>query len=190
VLKYVIGAAVAAGFATPALAQEGAPFTGPRIEAIVGWDNADVDGDSADGAVYGAAIGYDFQLGGAVVGIEGEINDSTAKDCVDDVLVTGDEFCVKAGRDLYAGARVGAIVGEATLLYAKAGYTNGRASVVYTDEVGEKTSEGTNLDGIRGGAGIEHLVGTNFYLKAEYRYSNYEADVERHQVVAGVGFRF
>jgi outer membrane immunogenic protein len=33
-------------------------------------------------------------------------------------------------------------------------------------------------------------LGTNSFAKAEYRYSNYEQGVERHQVMGGFGFRF
>ena len=43
---------------------------------------------------------------------------------------------------------------------------------------------------LRVGAGVEQQLGTNLYAKAEYRYSNYEAGIERHQVLGGVGFRF
>jgi outer membrane immunogenic protein len=47
-----------------------------------------------------------------------------------------------------------------------------------------------NADGIRAGAGLEYALGQNLFVKAEYRYSNYEAGVERNQVVGGFGFRF
>ena len=49
---------------------------------------------------------------------------------------------------------------------------------------------------LRLGAGLEQKLGTNTFVKAEYRYSNYkeiedfDIDADRHQVVAGVGIRF
>ena len=191
--KYLLAALASAAFATPALAQDGAPFTGPRVEGIVGWDRAQNNGSHDDGIAYGVGVGYDFQAGGAVLGIEGEASDSTAKDCSRDVAAAGDRLCAKAGRDLYVGGRVGAVVALGTLLYAKAGYTNDRANLSYTAAAGGPLASykaHESLDGVRAGAGVEHMLGRNAYVKAEYRYSNYEKGFDRHQVVGGVGFRF
>ena len=187
----VVASLAATALATPALAQDKAPFSGLRVEGIAGWDRAQVPNDHTNGVVYGAGIGYDFRAGGAVLGIEGEASDSTGKQCVTGTLVAADKLCANAGRDLYVGARIGAAVGPATLLYAKAGYTNARFNVNYTEPTGVNDfSVHDSLDGIRVGGGIEQAVGRNAYVKAEYRYSNYEQGVDRHQVVAGFGFRF
>jgi len=188
----ILAAAVAAGaIAAPAAAREPGSFTGVRVEGLAGWDRPQTGGDHADGVAYGVGLGYDFQAGGAVVGLEGEASDSTARECVTGFAIAGDRLCTRTGRDLYAGGRVGAVIGEGTLLYAKAGYTNARAETRYTAAAaGAVTKAGQNLDGLRVGAGIERAVGRNAFLKAEYRYSNYEAGVERHQVVGGFGFRF
>ena len=55
--------------AAPAFAQD-ATFTGPRAEAVVGWDRVTDDSfntdNSRDGVVYGGQVGYDFQRGNAV----------------------------------------------------------------------------------------------------------------------------
>lgn len=175
--------------AAPAVAQVGAPFTGARVEGLVGYDNVVSDGHD-DGVNYGVAGGYDFQMGGALVGVEGEIADSSTKQCVGAQTVASPELCAKAARDLYVGGRVGTVIGGRTLLYAKAGYTNARFKL--TEDYGDaRTTLGsTNLDGARLGAGAEYAVGPNSFVKAEYRYSNYEDGFERHQVVAGFGFRF
>lgn len=190
---YLLAALMAGSLATPALAQDRAPFTGPRVEGIVGWDRTQAEGAGhEDGVAYGAGVGYDIQMGGAVVGIEGEVSDANTDRCVGDFDVTGDKLCFKAKRDLYAGGRVGSVIGANTLLYAKAGYTNARYSLDY-DDGGTGTSnfsDSSNLDGLRVGAGLEHSLGSNAYLKAEYRYSNYEKGFERHQVVGGFGVRF
>lgn len=192
--KYIVAALLASSFAAaPALAQEGAPFTGPRIEGLVGWDRAQIeDGGREDGVAYGVGVGYDFQMGGAVVGVEGEAALSTTDECVTGLVTAGDELCFKAKRDLYAGARIGTVVGSSTLLYAKGGYTNGRFGLDY-DDGGSGAGDydlSRNLDGARIGAGLEHAVGPNSFVKAEYRYSNYEDGFERHQALAGFGFRF
>ena len=190
--KLIVVASLAAmSAATPALAQAKAPFTGFRVEGIAGWDRAQVPNDRTNGIVYGAGAGYDFQAGRAVLGIEGEASDSSGKECVSGTIVAADRLCANVGRDLYVGGRVGALVGPATLLYAKAGYTNARFNLNYTEPTGVNNFKvHDNYDGVRVGGGIEQAVGRNAYVKAEYRYSNYEQNVDRHQVVAGFGLRF
>lgn len=195
--KYLLAALVAGTVATPALSQQvapAAPFTGLRVEGIVGYDRGGTeDVDDSEGVVYGAGVGYDFQLGNLVAGIEGEVSDSTVDECSDAVIVAGDTLCAQVGRDLYVGGRVGSLVGPRTLLYAKAGYTNGRLATEYEDGIDGDAGDielGEELDGARLGAGIEHAIGPNSFVKAEYRYSNYEQGFEKHQAVAGFGFRF
>ena len=191
--NHLFAIALVTATATPALAQEAAPFSGARVEGLVGYDTTDVEGENSDGVSYGAQIGYDVQSRGAVFGVEGEIADSTVDECVQDVDVTGDELCVSAGRDLYAGGRVGAVVSPNVLVYGKAGYTNARVNADYDDGTADTAAdfdEGENLDGVRVGGGVELALGPNSYAKTEYRYSNYEQGFDRHQVVAGFGFRF
>jgi outer membrane immunogenic protein len=166
-----VAAAIAAASAAPAFAQNAAPaFNGGHIEAIGGFDSISGGGDSENGVAFGISGGYDFRSGGAVFGVELEAADSTISD-------SG----VSASRDLYAGARVGGVVSENVLLYGKVGYTNARASFGGT---------GVNFDGIRAGAGVEFLLGRNFSLRGEYRYSNYEDGLSRNQGLVGLGFRF
>ena len=184
------GAALAA---TPAAAQDAANFSGPRVEGIVGYDTTDVEDEGSSGIAYGVGLGYDFQTGGLVVGVEGEASDSTLDECVSDVDLVGDELCVDAGRDLYIGGRIGAAVSRNVLLYGKAGYTNARIALDYEDGTTGTAldfEEGENLDGVRIGGGVEFALGPNAYARTEYRYSNYEQGFDRHQVVAGFGFRF
>lgn len=161
--------ALVAATATPAFAQDGS-FTGPRAEVVAGWDHVGGLGDGESGFAYGGAIGYDKQLGKVVIGADAEITGSTTEE-------TG----VSAGRDLYAGARLGVVAPGSILVYGKGGYTNARVSFAGTGE---------NYDGYRLGAGVERNFG-KFYGKIEYRYSRYEeVDLNRDQVVAGIGYRF
>jgi outer membrane immunogenic protein len=175
---------------SPAMAQESAPFTGPRVEGLVGIDRVQSNGDHDDAVGYGAAVGYDMQMGGLVVGAEAEYSDSDNRTCGGSATVADPRLCLKSGRDLYAGGRVGTVIGGSTLLYAKAGYTNAQAKLTSDDGTDQITLDKSNLDGVRVGAGVEHAVGPRSYVKAEYRYSNYEAGVQRHQGMAGFGFRF
>ena len=192
--KYLLAALAAGAAITPAAAQDTAPFSGARVEGIIGYDHADIEGEGSSGVTYGAQVGYDFQSrSGAVFGVEAEATDSTVDECITGFDIAGDELCADAGRDLYVGGRVGAAVSPNVLVYGKAGYTNARVSLDYEDGTAGTTAdfeEGRNLDGIRAGAGVEFAIGPNSYAKTEYRYSNYEDGFDRHQVVAGFGFRF
>ena len=194
--------AASTALAAPAFAQDAdadSSFTGPRVEVITGWDRVDDAStpgtDAEDGVVYGGAVGYDFQLGGAVLGFEGEATGATTRQRATSVIVPGDSFRVKAGRDLYVGGRVGFVVGERALIYAKGGYTNAQVDTRYINGATTVDDKET-LDGWRLGAGAEVNLTGNIYVKGEYRYSNYtqanntQIDLDRHQVVGGVGIRF
>ena len=201
--KLLIGAALlSTALATPAFAQEDAPFTGPHVEALVGYDDvADGDGD----LMYGVAAGYDFQMGGVIAGIEGEFADSDVNGAASDLFSTGDSFRLNTDRDLYVGARLGFAVSPSTMIYVKGGYTNAKFEGRFDNGAGTIFNNGVTADGYRIGAGMEqkfNLLGPSGFIKAEYRYSNYknidigrndfdlETDFDRHQAVVGVGVRF
>lgn len=174
--------------AMPAAAQR-APFTGLRVEGNLGWDRLQNDGHSDD-ITYGISGGYDVNMGPALVGIEAGIDDSDNKSCSGAETVVSPRFCAKAARDIYVGGRVGKVINPRTLIYAKAGYTNARMKLTADDGDDRVTLAHTNLDGVRLGAGAEYALSPNSYVKAEYRYSNYEQGFSRNQVVGGFGFRF
>lgn len=195
-------ATLGAALATPAFAQTDRGFTGPRVEALAGYDHvrdgSDGSSDGRDGLVYGGAIGYDTQTNGVVLGVEGEITGSTVKARTSGILVPADRLRVRAGRDLYIGGRIGYAVSPQALIYAKAGYTNARFNLRYFD--GTTTfDDGRNMGGYRLGAGVEYKLTPTTYVKGEYRYSHYghidgisgvDPDLDRHQILAGVGIRF
>ena len=221
--KISLAIILAGASATPALSQstDASGFSGPRVEALVGYDmlrsgdddNQELDEqggtDSIDGLTYGLGVGFDFDLGGIVAGIEGEFGDSTGKQKEEDSLGGFDVAAgLSVGRDLYVGGRIGIKAGASTLLYAKGGYTNTRVNA-FTEIDGERFSDHANASGFRVGAGVEQLFGSNAYGKLEYRYSRYSKlkfgdelageigqdsgsniDLDRHQVVAAFGFRF
>ena len=223
--KFILAALLAGTVATPALAQDTGSFTGFRVEGLVGYDslrsgnddddevdtNDDNGDESLEGVNFGVGVGYDFDLGGIVAGVEGEFTESTAEqeanETIDGIAFTTG---VEVGRDIYVGGRIGFRAAPSTLVYAKAGYTN--TSIEANVDGGDDRFEfDTNVDGYRLGAGIEQLFGPNAYGKVEYRYSNYSnldfsddfdfddidsedfdtnIDLDRHQLMVGVGFRF
>jgi outer membrane immunogenic protein len=177
-----------------------------------GVDTNDDDGDeSIEGAAFGVGAGYDFDLGGIVAGVEGEFVESTGEQEADETI-DGVAFTtgIETGRDLYIGGRIGIRATPTTLVYGKAGYTN-TSIEANIEGGGERFEFDTNVDGYRLGVGIEQIFGPNVYGKVEYRYSNYnnldfsdnfdlddfeaedfdtDIDLDRHQVMAGIGFRF
>jgi outer membrane immunogenic protein len=182
VKKILFATAATAAFlgSTPALAQDVTAPTGPRVEAVVGYDRVKALGEKDGGALFGIGAGYDYAVGPAVsLGADVEASKSTQKEGDEDIAE------VKAGRDLYAGGRVTLAVSPTANLYVKGGYTNARFKA--TDGV-DSVSE--NFDGFRLGAGGQMTLTGKAYVGAEYRYSNYEAGLERNQVALTVGTRF
>ncbi|GGC26585.1 hypothetical protein GCM10011371_12720 [Novosphingobium marinum] len=217
--KFLVPLAIGSALVSvPALAQNASPFTGPRVEAVLGYDvskagssvddDANVDNDqSIDGLLYGVGIGYDHDFGSIVAGAEAELTDSTAKTEFDNGDFEGFGFGnVKANRDLYIGGRIGVKATPRTLIYGKAGYTNAKFDVLSSDGTTEFRQD-FDADGYRVGAGVEQALSERTFAKVEYRYSNYaraevdfdgdipdserfDIDTDRHQVVASVGMRF
>lgn len=183
-----VAALAAAALGTSAHAGD---ISGPRAELLVGYDHASMgfgeDSANANGVTFGGGIGYDVALAARVsVGVDGEITGSTSKYTESNPLYS---LGIKYGRDLYAGGRVTFQATKNVNLYAKVGYTNAR--VKFTgDDANDHFERSQNYNGVRAGVGAQVRVTGPVYGSLEYRYSNYEADLSRHQVMAGVGYRF
>ena len=176
-ILFATAATAAVLTAAPAYAQV-AP-AGPRVEAIVGYDSVKALGEDDGGLLYGVGAGYDVPVGqGLSIGADVEATASTQKE-------EAGLAEVNAKRDLYAGGRVSVPISDAANVYAKAGYTNARFKA--TDGV---TTASENLDGYRLGAGAQFAVGGKAYVGGEYRFSDYEDGLKRHQVGMTVGTRF
>lgn len=195
-------ASIAALTAVPSIAAA-QTFSGPRVEAVAGWNHVDGEAQerSGDGVAYGASAGYDLQAGHVVGGALAEITDASGSACTD-LLKLGavqGENCLHNGRGVFAGARLGYVIGEKSLLYVLGGYANVRQRASYTGRPDASTPElqvsrssSRSRDGYRLGAGIEHAVSGRAFLKVEYRYTDAgdAPSAEQHQVVTGVGIRF
>jgi outer membrane immunogenic protein len=189
-MKYLAAAALAAAcLAGSAQAAEDDRVT-YRVEAHGGWDRVVVGGGKDNGVTYGVGVGIDVPLGAlAFIGFQGNADLSTTKECIGNLIVIGDRFCEKAGRDLSLVARAGFNVGNGIKIYALGGYAKARIkdSYVSNSALVPSFSSTANGDGWRAGAGTEVKLGGDVYTKLEYRYSNYEGGYERHQVIAGLG---
>ncbi|GGE84939.1 outer membrane protein [Sphingomonas prati] len=200
-------------------------FAGPRMEIHGGWDHVGLrlkatstdaagNAESAalqapdDGFTYGGSLGWDIALSSTLIaGVEAGIEDSSIRECAE---VYGlDEACIKAGRSVEVGGRIGQALSSRVMVYARAAYVNSRVKANYVDFEGilDNQSAKANVDGIRLGAGFEAAVTPNLYLKGEYRYTDYnnysltanysdgssdrvDLSLDRHQILGGIGLRF
>ncbi len=204
-MKKLIGAAAAAlCFATPAFAQDDSSvFQGISIAAIGGVDALSIQqnnaADSTRGVLYGISGGYDHDTGGVVIGIQAEFSDSSASYDIEDLIVAGDEFSSSAGRNIYAGARVGFHASPKTLLYVGGGYVDSKLTSRYTDSTGT-LSQSETKGGFRVSGGGELALGKNFFGRLEMRYQDLGSynvfgmatgfARTNTQIVAGLGGRF
>ena len=118
------------------------------------------NGVDATDIAYGAALGYDLQFGKVVVGAE-----ATAANVFDRA-------------DLGAAARLGYTLNKNVLAYTRVGYSKLERSAT------------AKVDGLTVGGGLEvKLIGSTF-VKAEYRYSDFDGNVGRHGGLVGFGLRF
>lgn len=198
--------------ATPAAAQN---FDGFRAEARLGYDWVSLEAEyrdpattvtsenNEDGLVFGGELGYDFAVGPAVtLGVYAGVDFSDADFCRPVAQV--EQGCLEVRRNFYIGARAGFQAGSSTLIYGKAGYSNGRARVNFDDlqDAVDDLAGSRSRDGWHMGAGVEQNFGPNFYGKLEFVYTFYgdvdfanpdyavTLDGDRTQIVAGMGLRF
>jgi outer membrane immunogenic protein len=188
--------------AVPAHAQ----FAGPRVEARLAFDSvkatvedgdpfATEDGESA--ISYGGEVGYDLQLGPAMVGAYAGLEGSNLRTC--DEVFGGDGGCIGQGRNLYVGARAGFRVAPRVMVYGKAGYSNGSIDVSYEGNGFGDFDVNEDFGGYHLGVGAELALLSGLYGRLEYVHTDYgefEFDTDdvgkftRGQLMVGLGLRF
>lgn len=155
-------AAVAVLTAGTASAQSNDNFLGVRGELHAGA--ADVrNARDVEELRYGVTVGVDAPLGDRfTLGVETEASNVFDND----------------GRELGVGARLGYAATDNVLLYGRAGYVN-------LDDARRHT-----LDGLALGAGAEWRLGERSFVSTEYRYTDFNQNVDSHGVRVGLGVRF
>jgi outer membrane immunogenic protein len=146
-----------------AVAQE-PNWTGFHIDASAGYGFTRSEYDAigagtgtlnADNALLTLGFGWDAQISNMVLGV---VADVTASD------FTGDTQW-----QWFIGARAGVLLTPRTLVYALAGYTetiDGNLAIL--DAVDLK-----DIAGLTVGGGLEHMFGSGWSAKAEYRYVSF-----------------
>lgn len=165
------------------------PFTGPRIEARLGWETPTVsDGTGTvykvgQAVSYGGEVGFDVAVGGKVT-LGGYANYD-----VSNVEVCDGPDCLEEQGNLSVGGRIGFVLSPGAVLYVKGGYNS--MSIKATSG----TLTGTDSQGGIGGAlGAEFRLNRNVYAFVEGNYADYGdffgINLQRRHVAAGVGVRF
>ncbi|CAN5363496.1 hypothetical protein BH10PSE12_BH10PSE12_27680 [soil metagenome] len=164
----IFAAVIAASISVPAIAQDSAPFTGPKAGVTAGYDKY----QGQDGVSYGVSAGYDLAVNPKVrAGVDVSLGDSST-----------DGAGFKASRDLAASLRLGYVLTPQIMPFAKVGYASSRI---------ETAGTGAAFEGVRFGGGVEYAVTPHTYISAEYQRTEYEQNLGgRDAGLIGIGFRF
>ena len=182
--KLMMVALCAAGFASPALAQEEAAASnakaGFRVEARAMYETptvSDVGGDEdvyklGSAVAFGGEIGFDIAVGSSVVvGPYATFEKSSVK-AVDNF---GDSLSAKD--NIAAGLHLGYAVGSKGQVYGKVGYSRLRIGAELSGV--RATASGS---GFQGAIGYEHGFGEQFYGRVEFGYGD-------NGRIAGINFQ-
>lgn len=183
----------------PMMAGAADPFQGPYVGAYLGYvdgqdEGTEYDGGTPDdytqetspsGMAYGLLAGYNMRFGNSLVfGVEADYEGRSADDSADQKYLGVSDSDYPTKTELKEAASIRAKLGYAvnggqTLVYATAGYAAAKIKRTYGDlDVPEFSSDTSWQDGWTLGAGVEHFVGKQLSVRAEYRYADYgEEDV-------------
>jgi outer membrane immunogenic protein len=178
-------------------------WTGFYLGGHVGWASSDFA--DSDGFAAGGQIGFNYQTGQFVFGVEGDLT-WTDLGASTTGTVLGVPLTVSGSNDWYGSiaGRLGVAVGPMgnVLLYVKGGvaWTDWSASATaagVTVNLGSGTQTGWVL-----GGGVEYGFAPNWSAKLEYNFFDFDGstgtilgtplnfDVQTHMVKVGVNYRF
>ena len=135
--------------AAPAAAQDVYNFGGVRIEADAGYSRFSSNGINDSKFSWGGQLGYDFAVGGLVVGPSVEYYHGREENCQ---TVNGQQLCRKSFQEWSGNLRAGVLMSPTTLVYAKVGYADNEQREYLTGPVGYYTK--MNGQGLKFGGGI------------------------------------
>jgi outer membrane immunogenic protein len=167
------------------------------------WRIVDIDGyaggvangvtkDTAHSGIFGAQLGYNWQAGAIVVGVEGDLGFMTpGKLKTLTNSVSGSEAGISMGGLGDITGRLGFAFGS-TLVYAKGGWA------FFTGDDNFHTATGSFsavrhtdvFDGWTWGAGIEQMISKNFSVKLEYQHFDFGSENFTVFNAGGTPFRF
>ena len=230
----IIGAVSAVAMATSAFAADiyrddagslkdsyapGFSWTGFYLGANVGYAWGDVDISSnddgfdetpggisyeADGVIAGGQLGYNWQRGSFVIGVEGEIGYLGAEGDERIVASPSNFGDTEFGAYGVLAARLGYAV-DRSLFYVKGGWALASVETDAGDlnDASDRTKLDETLSGYAIGGGVEYALSQNWTVKAEYLYmnfgdenssnidgDNFEHEIDVHTAKVGVNYKF
>lgn len=179
--------------ATPGVCAE--KFSGGYVGGDVGYESS--GRVSKDGWTFGGFAGFNLKATDRVVlGGEVRLGDSTIKETLRRETATNVTVAdSRVGRSIGLTARIGYLVTDGTLLFARAGWEDTSFRAVQTRTPKPPTTNPNpvvddfsfNDDSLILGAGAEHYVTDSISLRLTYDWAE---NFDRHQVKAGVAFNF
>ena len=145
----------------------------------------DAFGNSIDGWLGGAQIGYNFQINQFVLGVEGSISATDlGKSRIGSPYFTGDRWSTDINWTGSITARLGVAFGRA-LVYAKGGVAFGDVENRVSDS-NDYVNASSTRTGWTLGAGVEYAFTSNWSIGLEYMYTDLGSfRVNREALVIG-----
>ena len=152
-------------------------YVGGQVGYEFGRDSSYVPGifpgvsSSPSGIVGGAHVGYNYQMGMFVAGLEGDVNGSNYHGGVFNGFTgTGDNS--RIGIDGSVRGRVG-VAFDRALIYATGGAAFASLQDSYVGPGGAFSQFNHSPVGWTVGGGLEYAITNNWSIRAEYRYTDY-----------------
>ena len=154
-------------------------WTGVYIGGQIGYgwgysgSNVSALGDLAtynpSGVIGGAHVGYNYQMGQFVAGLEGDVNGSSYNGS--GISALGNSYGTTENIDGSVRGRLG-MAWDRALVYATGGVAFGDFQNTYSSG-GFTDSPSTTRVGWTVGGGVEYAVDNNWSIRAEYRYTDF-----------------
>lgn len=138
------------------------------IGVDLGGGSLDLNGIGSEGVFGEASVGYDYDFGSWVAGVQLDGSYSGIRSKLD---ILGGSIKLDNDYGFDALARVGAKVNESTLAYVIGGYSYQHFDLKASDPIGDIIDWGKS--GFTIGGGLETAVSNNMTVGLEYRYSQF-----------------
>jgi outer membrane immunogenic protein len=139
-------------------------------------DNLPIDQNSRSGFLGGGQIGYNYQFGWAVIGVEGDFSGLGVQGTTP--CIGGEFSCT--GNSHWLGTvsgRIGGVVGDRTLIYVKGGAawmnTTHSLNASEFDIAASASANATPVGGLLG-LGVEYAFSPNWSAFVEYDYIQFQ----------------
>jgi outer membrane immunogenic protein len=137
----------------------------PAGNVLANWNG------TAGGIIGGAYSGYNWQLGGLVLGVESDLEGSNLNKTSGPVI--GLYSASQLGWQASLRTRIG-FAADRTLFYVTGGLADGNLGHTLSD-AGHSASFSTNRLGYTLGGGVEHAITDNLVGRIDYRYTDFGA---------------